>query len=115
MCLIYAVKRNTGTCASQHGYSEGIICKYDLAYHCGNEVANTTLCGMQHMHNIVYIILIIFSIAPHPRILIIHTDAVWRFFTVVNSSQVNDIDRRRLYLSLYVRIVLKTLVLFFII
>ena len=29
------------------------------------------------------------------------------------SSQVNDVDRRRLYLSLYVRIVLKTLLIIF--
>jgi len=31
----------------------------------------------------------------------------------IKSSQVNDVDRRRLHLSLYVRIVLKTLVLIF--
>ena len=32
---------------------------------------------------------------------------------LTKSSQVNDVDRRRLYLSLYVRIVLKTVVLIF--
>jgi len=34
-------------------------------------------------------------------------------FRQVKSSQVNDVDRRRLHLSLYVRSVLKTLVLIF--